>query len=159
MLIGELREILKRFIERNFRVDEWGLGLPHSCSSSRLYPSIALDKPALDLIFEDKGVGYGESELRQITTKIPFQVIYRFASTYKYSSLPRAEAEDVLNQAILNLIAYDCLHEDLQEINPTGSVSVAEHKNGDWLVIIEIDFAAKFNSSQLREKSKIFNNA
>lgn len=158
MLLGELRKVLADRLESFFRIDEWGLGLPASVQNSNNPPSIGLDKPALDLVFDKEGVGYGEEHHRYVSTTIPFRIMYRFDSTYKYRTLPRVAAEDSICQFILNLLATECLHNCIEEVKPSGSVSVAETKNGDWLLIVEIDFFIKFYASQNHELSNTFIN-
>lgn len=156
MLVGDLRTLLINFLGTNLRIDEWGLGLPQSVRNFNSPPSIGLDKPALDLIFLDDEAGFGESFYKCAETTIPMQVIYRFDNSYKYADLPRAEAENILSGIILKLLACECLHPDIQLIKPAGSVSIAETKSSDWLLIFEIDFFVKFQTSHEQEKSKLF---
>lgn len=157
MLLGELRSILTNYLNGFLRIDDWGLRIPEA-TRGELPSSMALDKPANNLVFADSGVGYGNSHQRYVSTTIPFQITYRLDSSYRYIELPRAEAENVLSEIILDLLSFDCLHRDIQELKPTGSVSVAEIKNGDWLIIIEIDFFVKFDASRNKIKSEIFMN-
>ena len=153
MNIGELRAILKKWLSSKLRIDIWGLGLPDSVQSD-VPPSIGLDKPALDILFEDSG--YGKDRLIVIESTIPFQIIYRFDASWKYDRLPRGEAETLLNQILFSLQAPTCLNEDIELVVPSGSVSIAEHKNGDQLIIFELDIKVKFQSENNPTISKYF---
>ena len=145
MNIGELRTTLKQFFESKFRIDSWGLGLPDSIHSPDKPTSIGLDKPALDIVFLDSE-GWGKSRIVVIETTIPFEIKYRFDSSYIYERLPRADAESILAQSLFELQTPSCLNQDINSIEPSGSVSVAQHKNGDWLIIFELDIKARFHS-------------
>lgn len=154
MNIGELRDILKSWLSRKLRIDLWGLGLPDSAESRDRPPSIGLDKPALDIVFED--AGYGRDRLIIIESTIPFQIIYRFDASWKYSQLPRGEAESLLSQILFSVQAPTCLSEDIESITPSGSVSIAEHKNGDQLIIFELDIKVRFQSENIPVVSQYF---
>lgn len=144
MNIGELRATLKTWLATKLRIDRWGLGLPDSIQDSDRPTSIGLDKPALDITFDSKG--WGKDRLILEDTIIPFQVIYRFDSSYQYNDLPRGEAETLLNQILFELQTPNCLSPDIELIDPSGSVSIAEHKNSDWLLIFELDIKVSFQS-------------
>lgn len=145
MDIGELRILLKSFLSRKLRIDYWGLGLPDSVHSQNKPTSVGLDKPALDIVFLESQ-GWGKDKTITIETTIPFQVIYRFDTSYKYEKLPRAEAESILTQILFELQTPSCLSQDINSIEPSGSVSIAEHKNGDQLIIFELDIKTQFLS-------------
>ncbi|KYC42064.1 hypothetical protein WA1_18860 [Scytonema hofmannii PCC 7110] len=155
MNIGELRSLFKEYLKSKLRIDRWGLGLPDSIQKSQEPPSIGLDKPALDIEITP-GEGWGESRVSIVTTTIPFQVIYRFDSCYEYERLPRGEAEALLTQILTQLQTPSCLSPDIQQIEPSGSVSIAEHKNSDQLIIFEIDIKVTFESETNRKTSKFF---
>ncbi|MBD2364527.1 hypothetical protein H6G36_25695 [Anabaena minutissima FACHB-250] len=154
MNIGELRAILKAWLATKLRIDRWGLGLPDSIQDSDRPTSIGLDKPALDINFDNKG--WGQDRLILVETTIPFQVIYRFDSSYQYDLLPRGEAETLLNQMLFELQAPNCLHQDIELVEPSGSVSIAEHKNSDWLLIFELDIKVQFQSESNRINNQYF---
>ncbi|MEW6494508.1 MAG: hypothetical protein AB1589_18625 [Cyanobacteriota bacterium] len=157
MQLGELRGILKSFLAKKLRIDYWGLGLPDSIYSQDKPASVGLDKPALDIVFNGSE-GWGKDRTVVIETTIPFQIIYRFDASYKYQDLPRAEAESVLAQILFELQTPSCLNEDISSIEPSGSVSVAEHKNGDQLIIFELDIKTQFLSENSTILSGYFSN-
>lgn len=155
MDIGELRTSFKAYLEKRLRIDYWGLGLPDSASSSDKPPSIGLDKPALDIEFLSSE-GFGKSKTITTETTIPFQIIYRFDSSYSYNQLPRAEAETLLSQILFELQDSICINPDIESLQPSGSVSIAEHKNGDQLIIFEIDIKPQFKSENNPVVSQFF---
>lgn len=155
MDIGKFRTLLKDWLKTKFRIDRWGLSLPDSINSNKKPTSIGLDKPALDIQIQP-GEGWGESRISIIETTIPFQIIYRFDSSYEYEKLPRAEAETLLTQVLRELQSPLCFHQSIQEIEPSGSVSIAEHKNGDQLIIFELDIKVKLESENNFKKSSFF---
>lgn len=155
MQLGELRTLLKNFLSRKLRIDYWGLGLPDSIHSQDKPTSVGLDKPALDIVFTES-VGWGKDRSVTVETTIPFQIIYRFDASYKYHNLPRAEAESILAQILFELQTPSCLSEDISLIEPSGSVSVAEHKNGDQLIIFELDIKTQFLSENNPVVNKYF---
>jgi hypothetical protein len=157
MNIGELRTSLKKFLQSKLRIDVWGLGLPDSIHSPGKPTSIGLDRPALDIVFLERE-GWGSAQVAITETTIPFEIKYRFDSSHIYETIPRAEAESVLAQVLFELQTPSCLNQDIESIEPSGSVSVAQHKNGDWLILFELDIKAKFHSESNPVISKYFSN-
>ncbi|ALF52236.1 hypothetical protein ACX27_04220 [Nostoc piscinale CENA21] len=155
MNIGELRQELKTWLSGKLRIDCWGLGLPDSINSSDKPPSIGLDKPALDITFLESQ-GFGKQRIVTTETVIPFQVIYRFDASWKYDDLPRSDAETILTQILFELQTPSCINFDISQLEPSGSVSIAEHKNGDKLLIFEIDIKAQFPLENTVINTKIF---
>lgn len=146
MSVGELRLFLKTWLENRIRIDKWGLNLPDSIDATNKPTSIGLDKPALNVVVTSSE-GWGEDKVSIIETTIPFQIIYRFSSAYQYSSIPRADAETILANLLIEAASPNCLPGYILSLDVSGSVSVAEHKNGDQLLLFEIDFLAKIESS------------
>jgi hypothetical protein len=146
MSVGELRTFLKGWLANRIRIDKWGLNLPDSIDASNSPTSIGLDKPALNIAVISSE-GWGEDKVAIVETTIPFQIIYRFSSTYNYESIPRADAETILTNLLIEASEPNCLPGYILSLNISGSVSVAEHKNGDQLLLFEIDFLARIESS------------
>jgi hypothetical protein len=146
MSVGDLRIFLKSWLASRVRIDKWGLSLPDSVDSIDSPTSIGLDKPALNIAVLSSE-GWGNDKVAIIETTIPFQIIYRFSSTYDYEGIPRAEAETVLTNLLIEASESNCLPGYILSLNVSGSVSVAEHKNGDQLLLFEIDFLARIESS------------
>lgn len=146
MSLGELRIFLKNWLSNRIRVDKWGLNLPDSIDATNKPTSIGLDKPALNISIVS-GEGWGEDKVAIIETTIPFQIIYRFSSAYQYNDIPRAEAETALANLLVEAISPNCLPDYILNLDVSGSVSVAEHKNGDQLLLFEIDFLVKIEST------------
>jgi hypothetical protein len=146
MSVGDLRTFLKSWLSSRIRVDKWGLSLPDSIDATNKPTSIGLDKPALNIVVISSE-GWGEDKVAIIETTIPFQIIYRFSSAYQYNSIPRADAETILANLLIETASQNCLPAYILSLDMSGSVSVAEHKNGDQLLLFEIDFLAKIESS------------
>lgn len=146
MSVGELRTFLKSWLSNRIRIDKWGLNLPDSIDFTNQPTSIGLDKPALNITVISSE-GWGEDKTAIIETTIPFQIIYRFSSAYQYNNIPRADAETALSNLLIETDGSNCLPAYILSLQLSGSVSVAEHKNGDQLLLFEIDFLARIESN------------
>jgi hypothetical protein len=145
MSVGELRTFLKSWLSKRIRIDKWGLSLPDSIDATNKPTSIGLDKPALN-ISVIKSEGWGSDKVAVVETTIPFQIIYRFSSAYQYNNIPRADAETLLSNLLIETDGSNCLPSYILSLRMSGSVSVAEHKNGDQLLLFEIDFLARIEA-------------
>jgi hypothetical protein len=140
MNIDQLRQRFKDYIASRLRIDEWGVDLPANTSNDRYPPSIALDEPGR---FEETGFfqGQGSPTPVIVTATFPFQILYRFVSSYRYDQLPRGEIEakllelrTFLRQSVL------CEFDDIlpEDFKTTSSVAVARQENKDWLLVCKL---------------------
>lgn len=145
MTIGKARLYLIDWLSHRMRIDRWGLGLPENVEDDNKPASIGLDKPALNLeIISSEG--WEDGKVCQIAAVLPFQVIYRFSSANTYSQIPRSQAEDLLSNLLIAAKDHNCFPEYFNTVEPSGSVSVAEIKNSDQLLLFEIDFSVVVES-------------
>lgn len=140
MTVATLRQALKNYLSSRLRIDQWGVGLPANISDPRKPPSIALDEPGK---FEESGFFQGQGSPTPVTVAatLPFQILYRFHSTYKYDQLPRGEFEAKLIE--LRSVLRQSVGCELDDVLPgsfktSSSVAVAQQENKDWLLVCKL---------------------
>jgi len=135
--VATLRQTLKNYLSAHLRIDQWGVGLPANISDSQNPPSIAIDEPGK---FEESGFFQGQGSPTPVTVAatLPFQILYRFNSIYKYDQLPRGELEAKLME--LRTILRQAVACELDDVLPgslktNSSVAIAQQENKDWLLV------------------------
>lgn len=137
----ELRLRLRKWLQARFRIDCWSLNAPENVRDSDRPPSAGLDKKISNYQFLEQV----DSTLiaRAI---VPFEIQYRFDKSYRFTQIPREEAESLLLQSMAYLRNEpQCLHPDMRKLDPAGNVTLVEENSGDWILQIDLDLECEFD--------------
>ena len=140
----KLRSVLKKWLADRIRIDVFGLNSPKSILNHEQPPSSGLDLQAGNFRIANRD-GTGMSASLLIETTLPFQVLYRFGSAYKYTEIPRGKAESILCSLMGSLNdSPECINPEILSINPSGEVTVYEEAKSDWVLMIALTLEVQF---------------
>jgi len=141
-----VRMALRSYLERNLRIDEWGLNFPRNTEDPNVPPSIAREEPTTnDISTKGSFPGLGGETPVIGTMRLSFTIMFRFDAVYEYEDLPKKDAETLLMGMIARLrIQPECLGADFREIEASGSIIVVETENNDWLLVYKISVSPSF---------------
>lgn len=130
------RAVLRAFLEKHIRIDEWGVNMPAKIIRLDHPPSIAREEPASsDITTSGTFAGEGEAPLLG-DMRLAYTILFRFAEEYTYHELPRADAEAIALKIVTILRTNpECVDEEFHNIEATASVIAVESEDKDWLLV------------------------
>lgn len=136
---AKFRELLQTW----FRIDQIAINPPESIRDENRPPSNLIEQPASFDTVSIKDITNGGEVVNRIN--FGYQVIFRHPGHWKYSDIPRGEAEDLLSCLLVKINAdYNCIHPEILEIEASGSVLIQEEKNGDWFLVFDLKIRLKY---------------
>lgn len=132
-----IRENLRKLLQGWFRIDSISLNPPESIRDEGNPPSNLIEQSAaIDTISVD-GRGNGAQVINRLN--LGYQIIFRCPSYWKYSEIPRGDAENLMSALLAKIHAdFDCIHPEILEIKASGVVLVQEETKADWLLVFEL---------------------
>lgn len=138
-----LRLTLKAFLASHLRIDEWGVNFPEQESYPDQPSSIAREEPMTKgMVLESGSFTFPPALFR---LDLSYLIMFRFESAYTYHQIPKSQAEGIMVKMIQLLVDEPtCLHLDIDEIDATGEVTVAETASKDWLLVYKFNLSPRF---------------
>lgn len=139
----EIRLNLRKLLQEWFRIDTIGLNLPESIRDENKPPSNLIEQSAAIETITVDGRGHGAQVINRIN--LGHQIIFRCPSHWKYSDIPRGDAENLLSALLSKIHAdVDCIHPEILEIKASGVVLIQEEKKADWLLVFELKLTINY---------------
>ena len=141
-----IRQQFKCFLAQHLRIDRWGLNFPDQVQDPNYPPSIGREDPItkdIEVVSLLGGI-HGPMLARM---SLSYKVMFGFGENYKYAKIPKAQAETIMLQMLMRLRQFpECLSEEIEEIQATGKVTIAEIENKGWLLVYEFNLTPTFQA-------------
>jgi hypothetical protein len=136
---AKFRQLLKSW----FRIDQIALNPPQSIRDEDRPPSNLIEQPASFDTTSVQDITNGGEIVNRMN--FGYQVVFRHPSHWKYSDIPRGDAEDLLSVLLAKINAdYNCIHPEILEIQASGSVLIQEIEKSDWFLVFDLKISLKY---------------
>ena len=138
-----IRDAFKNLLHTWFRIDQVGLSPPESIRDEGRPPSNLIEQPASFDTANVRDKTNGGEVLNRM--RFGYQVIFRHPSNWKYSDIPREQAENLMSALLAKINAdYNCIHPEILEIQASGTVLVQEEERSDWFLVFDLQIRLKY---------------